>query len=333
MAKKNKVQLTPEELAAKKIRKSNGWTRFWAIVLSFALVAGVFAVARSNGIKASEGNEVEVTGTDSSNSNASNASSSSSWDDGSSSSSSDSSSGSASSSDSSATSGSTDAATVANLLNSATKAAVDGKAGYDWERHCSVTDISVGAMTSAVNSLIKGIDENSDLNSVVGGFLGNGDSKETVAKGETLDTKVIGTKDDGSPKTIYHGSSYTLKATTLKAEDIQNLKVDGDTYEFTLPDSTNPDRNGNNALARFSGDIAVGSEVEAEIKSAVSVASLKEFTANYNNIKVKAVITDGKLVSLEYSLKADATLKISLGFSVTGTGNLVTNAKYSNFVY
>ena len=33
-----KEQLTLEELAAKKVRRSNGWTRFWAIVLALVLV-------------------------------------------------------------------------------------------------------------------------------------------------------------------------------------------------------------------------------------------------------------------------------------------------------
>ncbi len=58
MAKKEKIQLTPEEIEAKKIRRSNGWTRFWAIVVALALTAGVFAFARNQGIKASEGTEV-----------------------------------------------------------------------------------------------------------------------------------------------------------------------------------------------------------------------------------------------------------------------------------
>ena len=35
-----KVQLTPEEIAAKRIRRSNGWTRFWAIVVALVWVVG-----------------------------------------------------------------------------------------------------------------------------------------------------------------------------------------------------------------------------------------------------------------------------------------------------
>ena len=227
MAKKEKVQLTPEEIADRKIRRSNGWTRFWAIFLSFAIVAGVFAFARSQGL---------------------------------------------------------------------------------------------------------GVDSNSDLNSVVGGFLGRGDKKETCPKGMTLDTIDV-KKDDGTTEKLYHGSNYTLKATTLQPNDIQNLSVNGDTYEFTLADSSNPDRSGNTALSRFTNDIVVLDEVNTEIKNFVSVVTVTGLNANYKNIKVKAVITDGKLQSLEYSFTANAELQLKAGLSITGTGNLAANAKYSNFVY
>ena len=308
MAKKEKVQLTPEEIADRKIRRSNGWTRFWAIFLSFVLVAGVFGIARSKGLDSSASDDVTVTN------NASNGGASASGDAG------------------SANAGSTDAAAVATLINNATKAAVDAKAGYDWERYCTVENIDVGSATSTLNKIIQGVDSNADLNSVVGGFLGRGDKKETCPKGMTLDTIDV-QKDDGTTEKLYHGASYTLKATNLQAGDIQNLQVNGDTYEFTLPDSTNPDRNGNNALSRFTNDIVIQSEVDAEIKSFVSVVNVNSITANYKNIKVKAVITDGKLQSLEYSYAADAEIQLKAVVSITGTGNLNANAKYSNFVY
>ena len=65
----------------------------------------------------------------------------------------------------------------------------------------------------------------------------------------------------------------------------------------------------------------------------VSVVNVTSLNANYKNIKVKAVITDGKLQSLEYSFNANAELQLKAGLSITGTGNLEANAKYSNFVY
>ena len=330
MAKKEKVQLTPEEIADRKIRRSNGWTRFWAIFLSFAIVAGVFAFARTQGLgSASSGEQTTAV-----NGGAANASNSSSWDDGSSNSGSSNNASTPASSDNagSANAGSSDAASVATLINNATKAAVDAKAGYDWERHCTVDNIDVGSATSVLNKIIQGVDSNSDLNSVVGGFLGRGDKKETCPKGMTLDTIDV-KKDDGTTEKLYHGSNYTLKATTLQPNDIQNLSVNGDTYEFTLADSSNPDRSGNTALSRFTNDIVVLDEVNTEIKNFVSVVTVTGLNANYKNIKVKAVITDGKLQSLEYSFTANAELQLKAGLSITGTGNLAANAKYSNFVY
>ena len=321
MAKKEKVQLTPEEIADRKIRRSNGWTRFWAIFLSFAIVAGVFAFARFQGLGSASSDETTTTV----NGGAANASNSSSWDDGSSN-------GGPSGNAGSANAGSSDAASVATLINNATKAAVDAKAGYDWERHCTVDNIDVGSATSVLNKIIQGVDSNSDLNSVVGGFLGRGDKKETCPKGMTLDTIDV-KKDDGTTEKLYHGSNYTLKATNLQPNDIQNLSVNGDTYEFTLADSSNPDRSGNTALSRFTNDIVVLDEVNTEIKNFVSVVNVTSLNANYKNIKVKAVITDGKLQSLEYSFNANAELQVKAGLSITGTGNLEANAKYSNFVY
>ena len=330
MAKKEKVQLTPEEIADRKIRRSNGWTRFWAIFLSFAIVAGVFAFARSQGLSPASSDET----TTAVNGGAANASNSSSWDDGSSNSGSSNNASTPASSDNagSANAGSSDAASVATLINNATKAAVDAKAGYDWERHCTVENIDVGSATNILNKIIQGVDSNSDLNSVVGGFLGRGDKKETCPKGMTLDTIDV-KKDDGTTEKLYHGSNYTLKATNLQPNDIQNLSVNGDTYEFTLADSSNPDRSGNTALSRFTNDIVVLDEVNTEIKNFVSAVTVTGLNANYKNIKVKAVITDGKLQSLEYSFNANAELQLKAGLSITGTGNLDANAKYSNFVY
>ena len=330
MAKKEKVQLTPEEIADRKIRRSNGWTRFWAIFLSFAIVAGVFAFARSQGLGSASSDEI----TTAVNGGAANASNSSSWDDGSSNggSSNNASTPASSGNAGSANAGSSDAASVATLINNATKAAVDAKAGYDWERHCTVENIDVGSATNILNKIIQSVDSNSDLNSVVGGFLGRGDKKETCPKGMTLDTIDV-KKDDGTTEKLYHGSNYTLKATTLQPNDIQNLSVNGDTYEFTLADSSNPDRSGNTALSRFTNDIVVLDEVNTEIKNFVSAVTVTGLNANYKNIKVKAVITDGKLQSLEYSFNANAELQLKAGLSITGTGNLDANAKYSNFVY
>lgn len=346
MAKKEKIQLTPEEIEAKKIRRSNGWTRFWAIVVALALTAGVFAFARTQGIKASEGTEVTTSESgenkNSGNNNSSNTNNNSatpansntnSNTNNNSSSDNNSAAPADNSGNSAAPAGANDAASVADLINKATAAAVNAKAGYDWERHCTVDNIDVGGATDTLNKIIQGVDPNADLNSVVGGFLGRGDKQETVPKGMTLDTIDV-PKDDGSTEKLYHGSNYTLKATTLQAGDIQNLKVNGDTYEFDIPDSSNPDRSDNTPLSRFTNDIVVLDEVNKEIKDQVSVVNVNSLDANYRNIHVKVVITDNQLKELSYSMQATANLGLkALVVPINGSGNLDANAKYSNFVY
>lgn len=348
MAKKEKIQLTPEEIEAKKIRRSNGWTRFWAIVVALALTAGVFAFARTQGIKASEGTEVTTSesgeNNNSGNNNSSNTNNNSatpvnsntnSNTNNNSSSDNNSAAPADNSGNSAAPAGANDAASVADLINKATAAAVNAKAGYDWERHCTVENIDVGSSlaTNALNSIIHIVDSNADLNSVVGGFLGRGDKQETVPKGMTLDTIDV-PKDDGGTEKVYHGASYTLKASNLQAADIQNLSVNGDTYEFDLADSNNPDRSGNTAFSRFCNDIVVVDEVNKEIQEQVGdKVSVNSLDASYHNIHVKAVITDGQLKELSYSMKADASLGIKAGLTINGSGNLDANAKYSNFVY
>ena len=353
MAKKEKVQLTPEEIIQKKIRRSDRWTRFWAVVVALALTAGVFTFARSQGIKASEATEVETSenaensnsnnsNNNSSNTNSNTPSNSSSTDNSSSNSSSSSSSTDNSatpadnggSSDNGGAASANDPASVAALINKVTGEAVAAKAGYDWERHCTVDNIDVGSATNILNSIIHGVDENADLNSVVGGFLGRGDKSATVPQGQTLETIQV-PKDDGSMENVYHASSYTLKASNLQAGDITNLQVNGDTYEFDLVDSNNPDRSGNTAFSRFCNDIVVVDEVNSEIQEQVgSAVSVNSLDAAYHNIHVKAVITDGKLKELSYSMKGDAQLGLKAAVvNIKGTGNLDANAKYSNINY
>ncbi len=51
MAKKNKVQLTPEELAAKKLKTRKGWARVGAVACALAITAAVYAVGSKDGHK------------------------------------------------------------------------------------------------------------------------------------------------------------------------------------------------------------------------------------------------------------------------------------------
>lgn len=318
---KNKPVLTPEELEAKNARKEEkrkifGETFFksLAVLMSIVLVYSIVYIAfgqgttieqkvvtqgTSNGVAAQGGSSIGGNTAGGATSNT------------------------GTSSDAPASDAS-EAKTVADALNSATKAVVDSKAGYDWARKCEyTTPIDVGNATDTLNKVIHMVDKNADLNSVVGGFLGVGDKKLTIKKGE-----------DAAAAIDYHGTNYALKATSLKPEDLKGLKVDGDSFEFTLDNVTTPAKDGSNSLSRFTNDIITKDEVEAEIKAQVQVVTVNSLDGEYTNIKVKGTITDGKLVSLEYETSTSAKLALkALGIGINGSGAIHTTASYKNFVY
>lgn len=330
MAKKQKVELTPEEKAAKKLRHSNGWVRFWAIVVALALTAGVYGLASktagketaSTGTAASSGSS---TGSSSSSSGSSSGSSSSSSS-GSSASASSSSSASASTGDSSsgaAASTGVDAAAAAEAINAATAKAV--AAGYHWTRSAQYTQpVDVGNATSGLNTLIKGIDPEASLDSVVGGFIGIGDKEMDITKGGSAAEQID-----------YHGENYALQATSLQAGDLKNLKVDGNTYTFEVENANSPQQDKSTAMSRLTNDILTQDQVSTEIKNFVSAANVNSAAIEYSNIKATVVIEDGNLKEFKYSYDGNvAELNIKVAFiSVNGKGAMHVDGAYTNFVY
>lgn len=232
--------------------------------------------------------------------------------------------GAASSSDNAAAPASNEAEEAAKAINAATAAAAT--AGYEWKRTSEYTKpVDVGSATDVLNKVIQGVDSNANVDSVVGGFIGIGKKEATIEKGKDA-AECIG----------YHGSSYKLKATSLKASDLKDLTVSDGTYTFKLADVNTPKKDGSNALNRLTDDIVIQEEVSQEIKdqvgSAVTVTSL---VGTYSNINVKVVIADGKLTEMTYSYDADVSelgLKVAV-VSVKGTGAMHTEASYTNFVY
>ena len=330
MAKKQKVELTPEEKAAKKLRHSNGWVRFWAIVVALALTAGIYGLA-----SVTAGKETAATGTTTASGSSTGSSSSSSGSSsGSSSSSSSGASASSSSSGASASAGDSsgaaaaaeagvDAAAAAEAINAATAKAV--AAGYHWTRTAEYTEpVDVGNATGALNKIIQGIDSEADLNSVVGGFIGIGDKEMDIAKG-----------GNAAEQIEYHGENYALQATSLKAEDLKNLKVDGNTYTFEVENATSPQTDKSTAMSRLTNDILTQSMVDSEIKNFISAAKINSATIEYTNIKATVVIEDGNLKEFKYSYDGNvAELNIKVSFiSVSGKGAMHVEGAYTNFAY
>ena len=330
MAKKQKVELTPEEKAAKKLRHSNGWVRFWAIVVALALTAGIYGLA-----SVTAGKETAATGTaTASGSSTGSSSSSSGSSSGSSSSSSSGASSSSSSSGASASAGDNsgaaaaastgvDAAAAAEAINAATAKAV--AAGYHWTRTAEYTEpVDVGNATGALNKIIQGIDSEADLNSVVGGFIGIGDKEMDIAKG-----------GNAAEQIEYHGENYALQATSLQASDLKNLKVDGNTYTFEVENASSPQTDKSTAMSRLTNDILTQDQVSTEIKNFVSAANVNSAAIEYSNIKATVVIEDGTLKEFKYSYDGKVTelnIKIAI-VSVNGKGAMHVEGAYTNFAY
>lgn len=344
MAKKT---LTPEQAeikAMKKAKSSQNWTKFWAIVLAGALAFGVVAMgqnqakvaleeaaANSNQVvdQNNDVNNNDVSNNDVSNNDVSNNDSSSNDATNNDASNNDSSNNNASNNNSSNNNAQQNngpsKADVAKALNEATAKA--SKASYDWTRTAKFTkNIDVGALTSILDGIIKGVDENASLNSVVGSFLGIKETpfSATVANGQLPESGM-----NGEPK-------YLLKAMTLTEADIKKAEVNGNSYTVYINDCTNP--NENSTWAHASDDYITFKDVNESIASALgsgdTVKVLEDGSkAVYKDIVIKAVIDGGKITSLEYSYTFDATIKIKAVITATGSGAAKMEAKYSNFKY
>ncbi len=200
------------------------------------------------------------------------------------------------------------------FLNAETAKAANGS--YSYNRNCYYTNpIDVGGATDILNSIIKGIDENSSLDTVVGDFLG------------------IGSYTGEMPED-YIDSNYQLKATTLNEDDIESFAVNGGVYTFTLADATNPKKTGETSFSRFTNDFVTHEEVVDGISGFTTAIKVNSTTANYKNIKVQVTVADGKITNIKYSYTFDAALSIkALVVNVNGTGAAATNAEFSNIEY
>lgn len=321
MSKKVKMELTPEELAAKKIRKSNGWTRFWAIVLALVLTVGVFSIAKKQGAEVAASDETTTSSSvNNNNTNNNNNNNSNNPSNGATPVNNDNSNDTSSDSN---TPVSSEAEEAAAAINAATAKAAN--AGYDWARNCVIENVDVGNATSAINTVIHLVDKNADINSVVGGFLGKGDKNNTIVKGDNDDAK----------KEKMGNVNYAIKATKLEPSDLKDLKVDGNTYTFTLPEATDPQKDDSTALARLTNDFITQTEVSDGIKDALGVfasrLTVKSSTVVFKDIKVTAVINNGTLESFKYSYYMDVQ-KLELSIA-TGTGHGTVEGSYSNFAY
>lgn len=200
------------------------------------------------------------------------------------------------------------------FLNAET-AKIAKSGSYSLKRDCSYTSpIDVGGATSILNGIISAIDENENLDTVVGGFLG------------------IGTTTGNLPKDDVD-SDYQLKATTLKESDLGSFSASNGVYKFTLANATNPKKTGATPLSRFTNDFITHEEVVAGIADFTTAITVNETTVNYKDIKVEVTVADGKITNIKYSYAFDAALALKAVVTINGSGAAVTSGTYSNIKY
>ncbi len=222
----------------------------------------------------------------------------------------------------------TDPASVAQTINAAMAAAAN--AGYDWTRTGELTNLVVPSK-DALNKIISGVSEGSTVDSVVGGFLGAGAPAKTESLTRAAGQTPMNEKGDD---TYYHWDHYQIIATSVTAEDLQNLQVNGNEYTFTLAACQNP-APGSAGFSRFSNDYVTLEQVNTEIANNIKGVSVSDMTATYGPMNVKMTIENGKVTALHYDYVANVnplSLK-ALFLNIKGQGDMKVSADYSNFKY
>lgn len=334
MAKK---VLTPEQAqikAMKKAKKSENWTKFWAILLAAVLTFGIVALGKSAGEDAAAAAGTTVSGentdasgsTDEGSDDVDFGGSTGSTDSGSTGSTgnagSTGNSGSTGNAGSSAGAADTSTADAVALLNKVTAAAANGS--YNWKRVSDYTEdgaIDVGSATDTLDGIIKGVDENASLDSVVGGFLGIGTKEAAVVNGKLPESGM--------------SEQHLLVATRLTDADIQKFAKQGDVYMFQIKACSNPKKDGSNPLSRATNDFFTHEEVVKGISDAVgSALTVDSSDVKYSAIVLKATIVGEKLTNFELSYTFSATLNLkAVVVPITGKGKATNNAVYSNIAY
>ena len=205
-------------------------------------------------------------------------------------------------------------AEFATFLNAETAKIV--KSGtYDLVRKSTYTrSINIGGATDPINAIIKAIDENSSIDSVIGSFLGMGTTQGKIPKDDI-------------------NANYKIKATSVRESDLGSFTASNGVYTFTLADASDPKKTNATPFARFTNDFVTQEEAESSIAEYTSAIKVKDTDINYSNIKVTVTVKDGKITDMKYSYDFDAMLAVSIVITVSGDGAAVNNTTYSNIKY
>lgn len=211
-------------------------------------------------------------------------------------------------------SGDSEKAQLAALFNAETAKAAKGT--YKWTRECKFTkDIDVGNATATLNTIIKKIDANADLNSVVGDFIGAGNANGNQG----------------------NAGKYALIAMNLKESDIKEIQKSNEQITLILNDSKNPSVGGDTTFNHVSNDFVTKKDVDdALVANGVSnLMTVKDFYALYHDVKITARLDNkGNPTELWISYKMYASMKFEVSsISMNGNGEVETELKYTDLKY
>lgn len=337
---KSKAPLTPEQAevkAMKKEKNSQNFIKFVAIVLAFALTFGVVSLGKSTAEKAlaEAGNDVVVNGDVNTPSDDTNVPSDGTVDaptddttdvpaDDTADAPADDTTDAPAGDDATQAPAGDNAGAAAfskanahEMLNKWT--AAPSKGSYKFTRVSAYTPdgaIDVGNATGTLNKVIKMVDENASLDSVVGGFLGIGNKGNEVKNGKL-------------PEGM--NAQYALKAMALTAADIKSATANGNKYTVVISDCSNPQKDGKNALSRATNDFFTHQEVVDGIAStAGSLIKVESTDVQYTGITITATV-DGdalKTLNISYTFAAKLSLK-ALGVGINGKGKATNSITYT----
>lgn len=332
---KTKAPLTPEQAevkAMKKEKNSQGFIKFVAIVLALALTVGVVFVGKSTAEKAlaEAGNNVVVNndGTPSGDVNAPSDDTNVPSDDATvpgddatdvpADDSTDAPAGDDAATDAPAGDNAGAAFSKANaheMFNKWTAAAA--KKSYKWARVCAYTPdgaIDVGNATGTLNKIIQAIDENSSLDSVVGGFLGIGNNNGEVKNGKI-------------PEDMK--ADYALKAMSLTAADVKEASANGNKYVVKLGNFSNPQKDGKNAMNRATNDFFIHQEVVDGIAGFTTAIKVNSTDIQYTDVTLTATVDGDNLKTLEISYGFSAKMVLKAVVTINGQGKATNKMTYT----
>ncbi len=221
-------------------------------------------------------------------------------------------------------------AEVAKLLNEVTAKAA--KQSYKWTRKSWFTkELDVGNATDTLNGIIKRVDENADLDSVVGGFLSiTGKESDPAWDGQVTKGKLPAEGKMNKDK-------FLLKAFALTEADIKDMNVSGNTYTIQLNACKSPQKDGKNALHHATNDFITKDEVAQGVAEGLgslgNLVTINSLDVDYTAILITAVVENNTLksVKMSYTMTVNALKLKATVVNITGTGAGKMECSYSNF--